>query len=82
MIGTVDRHGSFDDVIARLPAIRDMGFDTLYFPPIHPIGLSNRKGKNNTLVAGADQPGSPYAIGSADGGHTAVHPELGSLTDF
>jgi len=82
MSGTVDRHGSFDDVIARLPAIRDMGFDTLYFPPIHPIGLSNRKGKNNTLGAGADQPGSPYAIGSADGGHTAVHPELGSLTDF
>lgn len=80
--GSADRHGTFADVIERLPAIRDMGFDVLYFPPIHPIGLSNRKGKNNTLNAGADQPGSPYAIGSVDGGHSDVHPELGSLEDF
>lgn len=80
--GSTERHGNFDDVIARLPAIRDMGFDVLYFPPIHPIGLSNRKGKNNTLNAGADQPGSPYAIGSDTGGHSAIHPQLGTLDDF
>jgi starch synthase (maltosyl-transferring) len=76
------RHGTFDDVIARLPAIRDMGFDVLYFPPIHPIGLTNRKGPNNSLEVGPDDPGSPYAIGSAEGGHDAIHPLLGSLEDF
>lgn len=76
------QHGTFTDVIARLPAIRDMGFDVLYFPPIHPIGLRNRKGRNNSLQAGPDDPGSPYAIGSADGGHDALHPELGTLDDF
>lgn len=76
------RHGTFDDVIARLPYVRDLGFDVLYFPPIHPIGLTNRKGPNNTLVAGPDDPGSPYAIGAAEGGHDAVHPELGTLADF
>ena len=76
------RHGTWDDVIAKLPYVRDMGFDVLYFPPIHPIGLAFRKGKNNTLGAGEDQPGSPYAIGSKDGGHRDVHPELGSLKDF
>ncbi len=75
-------HGTFSDVIERLPAIRDMGFDVLYFPPIHPIGLRNRKGKNNSLQAGPDDPGSPYAIGSEQGGHDAVHPQLGSLDDF
>jgi starch synthase (maltosyl-transferring) len=76
------RHGTFDDVIARLPYVRDMGFDVLYFPPIHPIGLTFRKGKNNTLGAGPDQPGSPYAIGGKEGGHREVHPELGTLEDF
>ncbi|MBB3911763.1 alpha-1,4-glucan--maltose-1-phosphate maltosyltransferase [Sphingomonas desiccabilis] len=76
------RHGNFDDVIARLPAVRDMGFDTLYFPPIHPIGRTHRKGPNNTLTAGPDDPGSPYAIGSAEGGHDAIHPQLGSPEDF
>ncbi len=76
------RHGTFRNVIGELPRVRDMGFDVLYFPPIHPIGLAHRKGKNNTLGAGADQPGSPYAIGSPDGGHDAVHPELGNLEDF
>ena len=76
------RHGTFRNVIGELPRVRDMGFDVLYFPPIHPIGLAHRKGKNNTLGAGADQPGSPYAIGSPDGGHDAVHPELGTLDDF
>lgn len=77
-----NRHGTFIDVIGRLPAIRDMGFDVLYFPPIHPIGMANRKGKNNTLKALPGDVGSPYAIGSADGGHTALHPELGSFDDF
>ncbi|WP_206957181.1 alpha-1,4-glucan--maltose-1-phosphate maltosyltransferase [Trinickia acidisoli] len=76
------RHGTFDDVIAQLPRIRDMGFDVLYFPPIHPIGKINRKGRNNTLKAQPDDVGSPYAIGSDEGGHTAVHPELGTLDDF
>lgn len=76
------RHGTFDDVIARLPAVRDMGFDTLYFPPIHPIGRTHRKGPNNTLTAGPDDPGSPYAIGSAEGGHDAIHPQLGTAEDF
>jgi starch synthase (maltosyl-transferring) len=76
------RHGTFDDVIARLPAIRGMGFDVLYFPPIHPIGERHRKGKNNSLTAGPDDPGSPYAIGSAEGGHDAIHPELGTFEDF
>jgi starch synthase (maltosyl-transferring) len=76
------RHGTFRDVIGRLPAIRDMGFDTLYFPPIHPIGKTNRKGPNNTLTPGPDDPGSPYAIGSAAGGHEALHPELGTFEDF
>ncbi|WP_017773277.1 maltotransferase domain-containing protein [Paraburkholderia kururiensis] len=76
------RHGTFDDVIAKLPRIRDMGFDVLYFPPIHPIGLANRKGRNNTLNAEPGDVGSPYAIGAAEGGHTAVHPQLGTLDDF
>ena len=77
-----DRHGTFDDVIARLPAIRAMGFDTLYFPPIHPIGKTNRKGRNNSLKAAVDDPGSPYAIGGEAGGHDAIHPELGSFEAF
>ncbi|MFZ5718061.1 MAG: maltotransferase domain-containing protein [Pseudomonadota bacterium] len=77
-----DRHGTFDDVIARLPAVRDMGFDTLYFPPIHPIGTTNRKGRDNSLTAQEGEPGSPYAIGSKAGGHDAIHPELGTLDDF
>lgn len=80
--GDVNRHGTFDDVIERLPAIRDMGFDVLYFPPIHPIGKKNRKGRNNSLVATDNDPGSPYAIGADAGGHDAIHPELGTLEDF
>ena len=76
------QHGTFDDVIARLPEVRAMGFDVLYFPPIHPIGSKNRKGRNNTLAPTADDPGSPYAIGSSDGGHDAIHPKLGSFEDF
>ena len=76
------RHGTFADVERHLPRIRDMGFDVLYFPPIHPIGRTNRKGPNNTLTPGPNDPGSPYAIGSAEGGHDALHPELGSFDDF
>lgn len=76
------RHGTFNDVIERLPMIHDMGFDVLYFPPIHPIGRRHRKGPNNTLQAGPDDPGSPYAIGSEEGGHEAIHPQLGTRDDF
>ena len=76
------RHGTFRDVIRHLPRIRDMGFDVLYFPPIHPIGRINRKGRNNSLRPAPDDPGSPYAIGSDEGGHDAIHPELGSFDDF
>ena len=76
------RHGTFADVIARLPAIRNMGFDTLYFPPIHPIGRKHRKGRNNKQTSAADDPGSPYAIGSEEGGHDALHPALGTFDDF
>ncbi|MFL9824528.1 alpha-1,4-glucan--maltose-1-phosphate maltosyltransferase [Rhodoplanes sp. SY1] len=77
-----NRHGTFDDVIVRLPDVSAMGFDVLYFPPIHPIGIKNRKGKNNSLKAEPGDPGSPYAIGAAEGGHDAVHPQLGTLQDF
>jgi starch synthase (maltosyl-transferring) len=80
--GDVNRHGTFDDVIDRLPYVRDLGFDVLYFTPIHPIGTAHRKGKNNTLEAQPGDPGSPYAIGSHEGGHDAIHPELGTFDDF
>ena len=76
------RHGAFDDCIDRLPAIRRMGFDVVYLPPIHPIGRTARKGPDNALAAGPGDPGSPWAIGGPEGGHTAVHPELGTLEDF
>ncbi len=76
------RHGTFDDVIARLPELEDMGFDVLYLTPIHPIGRTNRKGRNNSLKAEPEDPGSPYAIGAEDGGHTAIHRELGTFADF
>ena len=75
-------HGTFRSVIERLPDIRRMGFDVLYFPPIHPIGRINRKGRNNNLRAESGDVGSPYAIGSVEGGHDATHPELGTLEDF
>ncbi|WP_369942744.1 maltotransferase domain-containing protein [Xanthomonas medicagonis] len=80
--GDPARHGTFDDVVARLPHIRAMGFDVLYMPPIHPIGEKNRKGRNNSVTAQPGEPGSPYAIGSAEGGHTEVHAELGGLEGF
>ena len=76
------QHGTFQDCIARLPDIAAMGFDVVYLTPIHPIGRVNRKGRNNAVTAAEGDPGSPYAIGSADGGHDAVHPELGTLEDF
>ena len=76
------RHGTFRDVEARLPYVRELGFDVLYLPPIHPIGRIKRKGKNNALDAAPDDVGSPWAIGSDEGGHKTVHPELGPLEDF
>ena len=81
--GTVPGKGAtFADCEERLPEIKAMGFDVIYFVPIHPIGKVHRKGPNNTLVAGPNDPGSPYAIGSDEGGHKAVNPELGTLADF
>ena len=76
------RHGTFRDCEARLPYISAMGFDVLYLPPIHPIGHTHRKGKNNAPTAGPGDPGSPWAIGAEEGGHRAVHPQLGTLDDF
>lgn len=74
--------GTFNDVVAHLPRVRDMGFNVLYFPPIHPIGTTNRKGRNNALKAAPGDPGSPYAIGASDGGHDAIHSALGTPEDF
>lgn len=79
---TPGQHGTFRDCIARLPDVAAMGFDVVYFTPIHPIGKINRKGRNNAVTAADGDPGSPYAIGGAEGGHDAVHPELGTLGDF
>ena len=76
------QHGTFKDCIARLPDIAAMGFDVVYLTPIHPIGITNRKGRNNAVTSAPGDPGSPYAIGSAEGGHDAVHPELGTLAEF
>jgi starch synthase (maltosyl-transferring) len=76
------RHGTFRDVEARLPYVAAMGFDVLYLPPIHPIGRDHRKGRNNAVEAGPGDVGSPWAIGSEEGGHQAIHPQLGSLDDF
>ena len=80
--GPSGKHGTFKDAEARLPYIAELGFDVLYLPPIHPIGRTFRKGKNNTLEAGPEDPGSPWAIGAAEGGHKAVHPDLGTIEDF
>ncbi len=77
-----ERSGNFRDVEARLEDIARMGFDVVYFPPIHPIGRTNRRGKNNSPNPSPADPGSPWAIGSAEGGHKSIHPELGSLDDF
>lgn len=75
-------HGTFHDVISYLPKLQKMGFDVLYLPPIHPIGITNRKGANNCVTATASDPGSPWAIGSAEGGHKQIHSQLGTLDDF
>ncbi|RKN16024.1 alpha-1,4-glucan--maltose-1-phosphate maltosyltransferase [Micromonospora musae] len=82
---TVDapaRSGTFATAVGRLPGVAAMGFDVLYLPPIHPIGRVNRKGPNNSLTAGPDDVGSPWAIGAAEGGHEAIHPDLGTAEDF
>jgi starch synthase (maltosyl-transferring) len=76
------RHGTLRDMERWLPEIARMGFDVLYLPPIHPIGKTHRKGKNNSTFAEPGDPGSPWAIGSEEGGHTAIHPQLGTLNDF
>lgn len=75
-------HGTFKDCIKRLPRIAEMGFDTLYFPPVHPIGITNRKGKNNATTAQPDDVGSCWGIGAKEGGHKDLHPQLGTLADF
>ncbi|GAA4586827.1 starch synthase (maltosyl-transferring) [Actinoplanes octamycinicus] len=76
------KHGTFRTAAERLPAIAEMGFNVVYLPPIHPIGKINRKGRNNTLVARPEDVGSPWAIGSDEGGHDAIHPQLGTMEDF
>ena len=76
------KHGTFRDVEALLPRISNMGFDVLYLPPIHPIGMAHRKGKNNSVIWQPGEPGVPYGIGSEEGGHDAIHPELGTVDDF
>ena len=76
------RHGTFKDVEERLPYVAEMGFDVLYLPPIHPIGRTHRKGRNNATVAKPEDVGSPWAIGAAEGGHKAVHPQLGTVEEF
>ncbi|MFF0462504.1 maltotransferase domain-containing protein, partial [Streptomyces mexicanus] len=81
--GTPDQpHGTFRTAARRLKPIADMGFDVVYLPPVHPIGTTHRKGKNNTLTAGPDDVGVPWAIGSPEGGHDSVHPALGTIEDF
>lgn len=77
-----ERHGTFKDCERILPEIAQMGFDVLYLPPIHPIGRTNRKGKNNLPLVTPGDPGSPWAIGAEEGGHKAIHPELGTMEDF
>ena len=79
--GTVTS-GTFVSATKRLPAVAAMGFDVLYLPPIHPIGVAHRKGPNNSLTAGPNDPGVPWAIGNSDGGHDAINPELGTMKDF
>jgi starch synthase (maltosyl-transferring) len=80
--GKGGKHGTFRDAEERLAYVAEMGFDVVYLPPIHPIGRAFRKGPDNAPVAGPSDPGSPWAIGAKEGGHTSVHPELGTLEDF
>ncbi|NTV30144.1 MAG: alpha-1,4-glucan--maltose-1-phosphate maltosyltransferase [Candidatus Omnitrophica bacterium] len=79
---TPGKHGTFKDCARILPEIARMGFDIVYLPPIHPIGVKHRKGKNNATKCSPGEPGCPWAIGSSEGGHKAIHPELGTLEDF
>ena len=79
---TMPKSGTLRSAARRLDAIADMGFDVVYLPPVHPIGTTARKGRNNTLTAGPGDPGSPWAIGSPDGGHDSIHPDLGTFEDF
>jgi starch synthase (maltosyl-transferring) len=79
---SAEKHGSFADCERRLPYVKSMGFDVLYLPPIHPIGRAYRKGPNNAEAAGPHDHGSPWAIGSAEGGHKSIHPELGRIEDL
>jgi len=79
---TENRHGTLSDVVKLLPRIQSMGFDVLYLPPIHPIGEINRKGKNNNVSSKEGEPGSPWAIGSRDGGHKSIHKDLGTISDY
>ncbi|MBC7173378.1 MAG: DUF3416 domain-containing protein, partial [Polyangiaceae bacterium] len=80
--GPADRHGTFDDAHERLEYVASLGFDVVYLPPIHPIGRTARKGRNNSLVTEPGDPGSPWAIGAREGGHKAIHPSLGTFEDF
>jgi len=80
--GKSKKHGTLNDAVKRLPYVRDMGFDVVYLPPIHPIGFNHRKGKNNSTKSNKDDVGSPWAIGSKFGGHKDIHPELGSVQDL
>lgn len=80
--GAPNRHGTLRDAIERLEYAASLGFDVVYLPPIHPIGLTHRKGKNNRINAQPGEPGSPWAIGAAEGGHKSIHPELGTLEDL
>jgi starch synthase (maltosyl-transferring) len=80
--GAPDRHGTFEDAREMLPYVREMGFDVVYLPPIHPVGRTRRKGPNNRTTSEPGDPGSPWAIGASEGGHEAVHPALGTLADF
>src|SRR5205085_11350155 len=75
-------HGGLQGAWERLDDVAAMGFDVVYLPPIHPIGIAHRKGRNNSLTPAPDDPGSPWAIGSSDGGHTAIDPSLGTYEDF
>src|SRR5262249_15118890 len=80
--GPKGQHGTFRDLESRLPYVAQMGFDVLYLPPIHPIGRTFRKGKNNSTNSEPGDPGSPWGIGAREGGHKAIHPDLGTVKDF
>jgi starch synthase (maltosyl-transferring) len=80
--GPADRHGRFRDCESRIAYAASLGFDIIYLPPVHPVGRERRKGPNNMLTAGPGDPGSPWAIGASEGGHKAIHPELGTMDDF